>query len=101
RSRPIRLIVVSDDPSVREVARQASGSPKEGIQLVGVFRSAIDALKRLNHLKPDVALVGASLGETDGLICAQNIRNHNSQMVVLLVGDVSAGFSSEAALLAG
>lgn len=82
----IRVAVVEDDVSIREVLvswlRKASG-----FTFVGEFSDAESAISRLADLKPDVALVDINLTGQSGIECVRTLKPRlpDTQFVMVTV----------------
>jgi CheY-like chemotaxis protein len=61
---PVRCLIVDDNPEFLQVATRLLTS--EGIEVVGVASSSVDAVRSWRELRPDVALVDIKLGEESG-----------------------------------
>jgi DNA-binding NarL/FixJ family response regulator len=68
---PMRCVIVDDSPSMLEAASRLLG--REGISVVGVASNSADALRLLEELRPDVALLDIQLGEESGLDLAHRV----------------------------
>lgn len=53
----IRVLLVEDDPMVREVNRQFIGKV-EGFEIVGQATNGLESLARITRLKPDLVFYG-------------------------------------------
>ncbi len=62
----IRVLVVDDSAFARKVLREVL-SIEPDIDVVGIARDGIDALEKLEHLKPDVVTIDLLMPELDGL----------------------------------
>lgn len=62
----IRVLVVDDHPVVRQGLR-AFLSSREGLEVVGEAADGDEAIRKLRHLRPDVALVDLVMPGTGGL----------------------------------
>src|SRR4051794_24516050 len=60
----MRLLIVDDSPAFLEAAQAALEN--DGMTVVGVASSSHEALDRIRHLRPDVALVDIDLGSESG-----------------------------------
>jgi two-component system chemotaxis response regulator CheB len=65
-TRPIRVLVVDDSVVLRRlVTRMLESEP--GIQVVGSARDGLDALAKVEQLRPDVVTLDVEMPELDGL----------------------------------
>jgi CheY-like chemotaxis protein len=68
---PIRLLIVDDNAHFLEAARRLL--EREGMTVVGVASTTIDALRRADELRPDVTLVDIELGQESGFDLARRL----------------------------
>jgi CheY-like chemotaxis protein len=68
---PIRLLIVDDNAHFLEAARRLL--EREGMTVVGVASTALDALRRAEELRPDVTLVDIELGQESGFDLARRL----------------------------
>src|ERR1700682_6137648 len=68
---PIRLLIVDDNAHFLEAARRLL--EREGITVVGVASTTLDALRRAEELRPDVTLVDIELGQESGFDLARRL----------------------------
>lgn len=69
---PIRVLVVDDHPVVRQGLR-AFLSTLEGMEIVGEAADGEEAVRKLRHLRPDVALLDLVMPGTDGLAVLEQV----------------------------
>ena len=67
----MRLLIVDDSPEFLEVAQAVLEN--DGMTVVGVASSSHEALDRIRHLRPDVALVDIDLGDESGFDVARRL----------------------------
>ena len=60
----MRLLIVDDNAHFLEAARRLL--EREGMTVVGVASTSVEALQRARELRPDVILVDIDLGEESG-----------------------------------
>jgi len=91
----IRLAIVEDEGLFRDLLR-TSLAPLAGIQVLGAFGSADEALREIPSLAPDVVLMDIHLGTAvSGVEVALKLRNHLPQLgVVLLTNEKDSGYLS-------
>jgi len=68
---PIRLLIVDDNAHFLEAARRLL--EREGMTVVGVASTTLDALRRAEELRPDVTLVDIELGQESGFDLARRL----------------------------
>ena len=65
----LRCLIVDDRPSFCEAARDLLEG--QGVTIVGVATSGAEAIRRVQELRPDVALVDINLGADSGFDLAR------------------------------
>ena len=69
----IRVTIVDDDSGIRDsMARFIQTTP--GLDCLGVYGTATEALKKIPHEKPDVVLMDINMPGTDGIECTRLIK---------------------------
>ena len=63
---PIRVLIVDDSAFVRKVLRELLSQSPE-IEVVGIARDGLDALEKVDELKPDVLTLDLMMPNLDGL----------------------------------
>jgi DNA-binding NarL/FixJ family response regulator len=107
----LRCLIVDDSEEFLASARRLLCA--QGVAVVGVASSGVEAVRLAEQLLPDVALVDVELGEEDGIEVARRLaeRAPSSRVVLisshpedelgdLLVGNQAAGFLPKTALSA-
>jgi DNA-binding NarL/FixJ family response regulator len=64
-------LIVDDSPSFLEASRTLL--ERQGLKVIGIARSAAEALRRAAELKPHVILVDIELGEDSGFALAREL----------------------------
>ena len=78
-----KVLVVDDSEFVRSViSRRIGGDPD--IEVIGVAADGIEALNKVNSLKPDVITMDVIMPEMDGLIALQHIMTECPTPVIML-----------------
>ena len=72
----LRCLIVDDSPHFLDAARTLL--EREGIAVEGVASTTAEALKRVEDVEPDVALVDVMLGTESGFDLARRIHNDTS-----------------------
>ena len=78
----MRLLIVDDNTHFLQAARRLL--EREGITIVGVVSTGVDALRRADELRPDVTLVDIELGQESGFDLAQRLVASTTSRVVLI-----------------
>jgi two-component system nitrate/nitrite response regulator NarL len=107
----LRCLIVDDGEEFLASAERLLSA--QGLAVVGVASSGVEAVRLAGRLLPDVALVDVGLGEEDGLDVARRLaeRVPSSRVVLisshpedelgdLLAGNPAAGFLPKTALSA-
>jgi DNA-binding NarL/FixJ family response regulator len=80
---PLRCLIVDDRPSFSEAAGELLTD--QGVAVVGTATSAVEAIRRVQELQPDVALVDIDLGEDNGFDLARRLAGDGSAVRVILI----------------
>ena len=67
----LRCLIVDDNAHFLEAARNVL--ERQGVAVVGVASSGVEALRRVNELRPDVMLVNIDLGGESGFDLARRL----------------------------
>ena len=80
----LRCLIVDDRPSFCEAARDLLEG--QGVTVVGVAMSGAEAIRRVQELRPDVALVDINLGADSGFDLARWLATdaHGGPRVILI-----------------
>ncbi len=82
---PWRLLLVDDEPNIREGLRDLVDWSSLGIQIVGEAESGMEALRKAFRLSPHIVLVDIVMPDHDGIWLARRLKEHNrSTRVVFL-----------------
>ncbi len=79
----IRCVIVDDSPLFLEGATGLL--EREGLEVVGVASNSTEAIRLVEELQPDVALVDIDLGEEDGFELARRLGDNALHSKVILV----------------
>jgi CheY-like chemotaxis protein len=81
----LRCLIVDDRPSFCEAARELLEG--QGVTVVGFATSSAEAVRRVQELQPDVALVDIDLGADSGFDLARRLADDgagNAPPVILI-----------------
>ena len=87
----IRCLIVDDNEAFLEAARVLL--EREGISVVGVATTSVEAMRLAGELRPDVVLVDIRLGEESGF----QLANRLDETVILISTDGPTKFAEEIA----
>ncbi|BCJ86405.1 response regulator [Effusibacillus dendaii] len=88
--KPIRLVIVEDDPMVMEVNSEFV-SRIDGFELAGKACNGSDALQLITNIQPDLVLLDYFLPDTDGFSLLKEIRQQELSLdVIFLTANRSA-----------
>ena len=68
----LRCLIVDDNPRFLEAARGLL--ERQGVAVVGVASSGIEAVRKVEELRPDVVLLDIGLGEQSGFDVAEQLH---------------------------
>lgn len=80
----IHVLLIEDDPMVREVNRQFI-ERIDGFTLVGYAGNGIEGFKKVKELKPDLVFMDIFMPEQDGLVTLGKIREEHLAVDVIAV----------------
>jgi DNA-binding NarL/FixJ family response regulator len=95
-----RVLIVDDHPAVREaLAIRIAQTPD--LELCGQAADMAEALRLVDDLKPDIAVVDISLKTGDGIDLIKRVRKHNEHVRTLVWSMYGEEIYAERALRAG
>lgn len=80
----IRVLLIEDDPMVREVNRQFI-ERVEGFKVVAMCKNGVEGFQQIVEYQPDLVLMDIFMPEQDGLKTLREIRIHNFPVDVITV----------------
>lgn len=80
----IHVLLIEDDPMVREVNRQFI-ERIEGFSLIGYASNGIEGLEKVKELKPELVFMDIFMPEQDGMITLGKIREAHLTVDVIAV----------------
>lgn len=87
RSTPVRVLVVDDSPTARELLVGILSSQK-GIQVIGVGVNGEEAVRLVGNLRPDVITMDIRMPVMDGLEATRQIMRDNPTPIVIISGNM-------------
>jgi two-component system nitrate/nitrite response regulator NarL len=93
RSMRLRALIVDDNLSFKLAAEALL--EREGIAVVGLASTGAEALRKVEELRPDVALIDLDLGEESGFELARQLREvlTATQEMILISTHVETDFA--------
>ena len=85
RTGPTRVIVVDDHEVVREGLRMILSEERETIEIVGEARDGEEAIRLVQRLRPDVALMDLMMPRLDGIAVTERLRASGAATRVLIL----------------
>ena len=80
----IHVLLIEDDPMVREVNRQFI-ERIEGFTLVGYASNGIEGLEKVKELKPELVFMDVFMPEQNGIVTLGKIREEHLEVDVIAV----------------
>jgi two-component system response regulator MprA len=77
-----RVLVVDDEPAVREALRRALAVEGYSVELAG---NGAEALRTIGLAEPDVVVLDVLMPEVDGLAACRRLREEGSRVPVLML----------------
>jgi len=90
----VGVLIVDDNQPFLEAARVLL--ERQGLSVVGVARTAAEALRKAAELQPDLALIDIMLAEESGFECALALIEHDrdgAPAVILISTHAEADFA--------
>ena len=82
--KPVKVVAADDEPGVLLLIHSIL-SELDGIQLVGTAGSAMEAIKLVDELKPDLALLDIGLPDMAGIELAEKLREVNPDLYIVFI----------------
>lgn len=95
-----RVFIVDDHPIVRQ-GLAALINTEPDLAVCGDAEDSGSALRRIEEIKPDLAVIDISLNGPDGLDLLKSIRTHDANLPVLILSMLDESLYAERALHAG
>jgi two-component system chemotaxis response regulator CheB len=84
-TKKIRILVVDDSAFMRKMLVGAIASEPD-LEVVGIAKDGVEALKLVEKLKPDVVTLDIELPEIDGIACVAYIMEEFPTPIVIVTG---------------
>jgi two-component system response regulator DevR len=98
--RTVRVFLLDDHELVRRGLCDLLGAA-EGIEVIGESGSAVDAVRRIPSLRPDVAILDGRLPDGSGVEVCREIRSADPTIAVLILTSYDDEDALFAAIMAG
>jgi DNA-binding NarL/FixJ family response regulator len=96
----IRVYLVDDHPAIREAIRDTIESAID-MEICGETDSSDEAVRDIEELRPDVAVVDISLNDAHGLDLVQNVRSQYPEVRMTVFSMYDENVYAERAIRAG
>lgn len=96
----IRVFLVDDHPAILEAIRDRIEATID-IEVCGKAKSSDDAFRKIEELRPDVAIVDISLEDAHGLDLVQNVRAQHPEVQLMVFSMYDEMVYAERAIRAG
>jgi len=80
----LRILIVDDEPQMRNILRMIIGW-HEGWEICGEAIDGLDGIRKAEELRPDLVLLDLSMPNLDGLSALPRIKEKNPQSGVLIL----------------
>lgn len=101
KSKKIKIFLVDDHPIIRQGIRQVV-EREDDFNVVGEAANASDAIKEINKLKPDIAIVDIMLdGSINGIELVKSIRERFPEIYSIILSMHDESLYAERAIRAG
>lgn len=81
---PIQVLLIEDDPMVRQVNRQFI-EQVPGYSLIGTAKNGMEGIQQMKQLKPDLVFMDIFMPEQDGIETLKKIREKGLKVDVIAV----------------
>lgn len=81
---PIQVLLVEDDPMVRQVNRQFI-EQVSGYRVLGTAKNGVEGIQQIKQLKPDLVFMDIFMPEQDGIETLKKIREKGFKVDVIAV----------------
>ncbi|MGD2171638.1 MAG: response regulator transcription factor [Gammaproteobacteria bacterium] len=95
-----RILIVDDHPLVRTGLAQLIGDCPD-LEVCGEAGDMAEALRKLDELEPDLAIIDLSLAGGSGLDLIEHIKSHNAKLPMLVASMHDETLYAERVLAAG
>lgn len=85
----IKVLIVDDSALMRRALKEIIMTDAS-LEVVGTARDGMDAIEKVNELKPDVVTMDINMPVMDGLTSMQHILNDYPEMPILIVSSLTA-----------
>lgn len=96
----LRVVLVDDSPHIQDYITRALRGIK-GCEVVGVAGNGDEALSLIRMLNPDVVLLDVSMPVKSGLEVLRELREENSEVIIIMFTGDSTPDLKHACLAAG
>lgn len=79
----IRVLIVDDSALMRRILQNILVQDPD-IEVIGIAKDGIDALKRAKDLNPDVITLDVEMPLMDGIICLENLLKQGSYGIIMV-----------------
>ena len=98
---PLRTLVVDNNPTFLNVAREYLQAHVEEVVVIGTATSAREALKETSNLNPDLILLDLHMPDRSGLEIIPELRQLKPGVAIIAVSMLDATNYQPAAIAAG
>ena len=89
----IKVLVVDDSALMRRIIQDILEQDPE-INVIGVAKDGVEALKKARELNPDVITLDIEMPVMDGISCLENLQKQGSYGIIVVSGFTQSGTSA-------
>ena len=88
-------VLIADDHAIVRMGLSALLNADENIKVIGESDDGVDAVRKVEKLKPDIAIIDIMMPEMDGVSATREIKKRfpNTKVLILTTSTVSDDFS--------
>ncbi len=94
------ILIIDDHPIIHD-GLKTMFAPEADLEIIGGASSAGEALEKLEHEQPDIAIVDLSMGDSDGTYLIQRLKHKHPKLLMLVYSMSEEQLFAERTAIAG